>query len=621
MKEYSGKGYLEKKQKNFKKRVKQWLGCVLIGSLIAGNSSIMAAASGSGESTLPSGITYNDIGAEIEQFIEKNKDTTTGLEVAVFDREQVIYRNNYGYADVENQLPMENDTVLEWGSVSKLMVWISVMQLWEQGKLDLNEDIRTYLPQDFMKNLKYDTPITMLHLMNHNAGFQEMFIDGMLEDKERVLSLEEQLQRHQPEQVYEPGTITAYSNWGTALAGYIVERISGQSFDVYVNEHIFDLLGMEHTAISVDLSDNVWVQEKRKELKCYDTVGEPMGNCFFHVTLYPSGSCMGTLDDMVTFAQALLQVEGENTPLFEKQETLQEFLSPTSYYGDSDVPLNYHGFWGEIYEVEVLSHGGNTTGSTAQFSIEPESGVGMVVMINQKEKDIYKEEMQQLVFGNYSESGFVEKVKPAEFGMYCDGRSVMEGPVSVSTMMNMQLLAGEYITEFHMMTKQNGVEKITISGGDYIKLSEKEYIPRFLITYGWMLGILYAAITLVAGGCIVTPLSRAWRKKKGLEARSFAGYKWNYISCSTMVLLGISVARLSSCLMGNAPSESYRWQFVLSGVLGIAMMVLLVIWIMRGKEWNLTKREKAKLVITAIFLIITMIAICYWDMYKFWQIA
>lgn len=134
---------------------------------------------------------------------------------------------------------------MSWGSATKSRVWISVMQLWEQGKIDLDADIREYLPADFLTNLRYGAPVTITHLMNHNAGFQEAYADLFVKDPGAVRSLEDALKAHEPEQIYAPGTVTAYSNWGVALAGYIVERISGEDFAGYVHRHIFEPLGME----------------------------------------------------------------------------------------------------------------------------------------------------------------------------------------------------------------------------------------------------------------------------------------------------------------------------------------------------------------------------------------
>ena len=149
---------------------------------------------------LPSGVGLDEIGAEIEAFAEEHEDTTVGFSTAVFNREGVIYSGYFGFANEEDGIAVNAQTVMEWGSVSKLTVWVSVMQLWEQGKIDLNEDIQVYLPHGFLKMLAYEKPITMLDLMNHTAGFEDIAFGLNAEDEESILSLEEALLKYQPEQ-------------------------------------------------------------------------------------------------------------------------------------------------------------------------------------------------------------------------------------------------------------------------------------------------------------------------------------------------------------------------------------------------------------------------------------
>lgn len=116
----------------------------------------------------------------------------------------------------------------------------------------------------------------MIHLMNHSASIQEDYTDLFVKDVDAYLNLEEAILEHQPEQIFEPGTMVAYSNWSTVLAAYVVEQVSGMDYVEYVHANIFEPLGMEHSAIAVDLSDNEWVAEKRKELMSYDIAGNKL---------------------------------------------------------------------------------------------------------------------------------------------------------------------------------------------------------------------------------------------------------------------------------------------------------------------------------------------------------
>ena len=122
---------------------------------------------------LPSGPPYDQIGQKIEDYYKEHERTSAGLATRVFDKDgNSLYQNNFGYMVKEKKLAVDDKTVFEWGSTTKITVWVGFMQLWEEGKIDFKTDIKDYLPKDFLKGkLKYDKLITMLNLMNHQAGF------------------------------------------------------------------------------------------------------------------------------------------------------------------------------------------------------------------------------------------------------------------------------------------------------------------------------------------------------------------------------------------------------------------------------------------------------------------
>lgn len=181
---------------------------------------------------LPSGIPAEEIAQAIEDFVYVHEDTTAGMAVSVFNSDGVIYENYFGFADREANVPVDEQTVFEWGSAAKIMVWTAVMQLHEQGLLDFDENILTYLPDAYLEDFTYDTEITIMHLFNHEAGFQD-FISGLFYPLNTdVDTLKEAVQNQQPAQIYEPGTVHGYSNWSTALAAVIVEEISGMDFPI-----------------------------------------------------------------------------------------------------------------------------------------------------------------------------------------------------------------------------------------------------------------------------------------------------------------------------------------------------------------------------------------------------
>ena len=192
--------------------------------------------------------------AELSAFLDGVMSTSMksnyvpGAVVVVVDGE-VFFAEGYGYADLENKTPVDPATTLfRPGSVSKLFTWTAVMQLVEAGKLDLDADVNTYL--DFDIPATYTQPITLRLIMTHMSGFEDKG-DGLFKlDEEAVSSLETYIKTNLPARVFPPGQYGAYSNYATALSGYIVERVSGIPFEQYIAKNILQPLQMQHSTFS-----------------------------------------------------------------------------------------------------------------------------------------------------------------------------------------------------------------------------------------------------------------------------------------------------------------------------------------------------------------------------------
>ena len=344
----------------------------------------------------PSGIGYDYVGYTIENWAKENPDSYVSFVTAVFDKEEVLYTGAFGEVDRENKVECTTDSVFEWGSVTKLTVWVSVMQLYEQGRIDLNADVRGYLPDGFFQKLKYDDPVTMLNLMNHDAGWGECTWNLQVEDASEVVPLGEALRATEPPQMYRPGEVCSYSNWGAALAGYVVECITGEPFADYVHKNIFEPLGMEHTAILPDHSDNAWVKERRIDLHAYNFDGSKWNNNgqqLLYINVYPAGAATGTIGDMARFAQSFVR---EDHPLFQKQETLDLLLSPSSYLGDTGIVNCCHGLWVDsMKNCTLIGHDGGTNCCSSNLKFDPKTGLGFVFMTSSGGKA----DIKKLIFG------------------------------------------------------------------------------------------------------------------------------------------------------------------------------------------------------------------------------
>ena len=247
-------------------------------------------------------LTRSDLDAWLDGFMPYalGDGDIAGAVVVVVKDGEILTQRGYGYADVESRTPVDPEkTLFRPGSVSKLITWTAVMQQVEQGKIDLDADINQYL--DFTIPDYEGQPVTMRQLMTHTAGFEEQVKDLIGEDPDAIPPYDELLKRWVPQRIFAPGTTPAYSNYGTSLAGYIVERVSGEPFDDYVETHIFEPLGMDDSSfrqpLPARLQPNMATgyDKKSGEVVPFEIVGPA-----------PAGSMSSTGEDMARFMMAHL---------------------------------------------------------------------------------------------------------------------------------------------------------------------------------------------------------------------------------------------------------------------------------------------------------------------------
>ena len=561
---------------------------------------------------LPSGIERDQIGQKIQDYVKEHEKTTAGMATAVFDKDGTIYQGNFGYMDKEKGIKADDDSVFEWGSVTKLTVWLSVMQLWEQGKINLEEDIRTYLPEGFLKNLRYDKPITMLDLMSHQAGFDEVTM-YLQEDK----SIEEILKEQQPIQSFEPGTVTAYSNYGAGLAALIVERISGQTFADYAHEHIFQPLGMDKTAILPDLSDNSYVQKKRQETKGYDTKGNLLSKDHFITSIYPIGAATGTLKDLEKFAQALLA----RKTLFERPETWNTLYTASSTYPDTDIIRNAHGFWANEYGTTVLGHGGNTAGSTSRIMLDLEHGIGYVLMTNQGTEQNYNFQMPELVFGS-RKTASKETKEQFSPGYYRTLRNFNQGPLAIFKMIP---ASADYLQEpsddqrlpnnFWTIYQSQGKTRIAVAVADYEKVSDFDFFKDYVVLGFAGLGIIYAL-----GLLIISPLLGVYRlifrKKQDQPDRTWK--VWNLLTAVGILAVPINLFLLFMSATSGYFSEIAQWRYMLFAALGLLLTAAALLPLFRKFREKLSKGRLFLTAMTSLSALAVTANILYWSLYQWW---
>ena len=303
-----------------------------------------------------------------------------GAVVVVVKDGQVVAQKGYGYADLAKKTPMDPErTMMRIGSTSKTFTWTAVMQLVQQGKLDLDKDVGAYL--DFKIPRKFNNPITLRDLMNHRPGFEEGLKSLLATDNKHYITTEKYLKGHLRPQLFEPGAVPAYSNYGAALAGYIVERVSGEKFDDYVEHHIFQPLGMTHTTFRQPLP----AAFKDAIAQGYMSAAAGQPYPFELVTTAPAGSVSATASDMARYMNAHLNggsFGGYQMLAPQTEALLQTPTAPPPVPGFATMA---HGFFHFTQNGRtVVGHGGDTIVFHTEMNLLPQEKTGIFFSFNSR---------------------------------------------------------------------------------------------------------------------------------------------------------------------------------------------------------------------------------------------
>ncbi|GAB3282347.1 serine hydrolase domain-containing protein [Parahaliea aestuarii] len=331
-----------------------------------------------------------------------------GAVVSVVKDGEILLSQGYGHADVEADKPMDPArTLVRVGSTSKLFTWTAVMQLVEQGRLDLDQDVNEYL--DFRLPERDGRAVTMNDLMTHRGGFEEGLKALLITDPELYISNETYLKEHMRPRIFAAGETPAYSNYGTALAGYIVERISGEPFDDYVDRHLLEPLGMAHSSFRQPLPPALAENLSRGYMTSKD---EPWP--FEFVTSSPAGSLSATADDMAKFMLMHLQQGEYRGQVILRAETAQQMHSPSAPSQPGFATLAHGFFYGEKNGHRFIGHGGDTVVFHTDMNLLPDEGVGFFVSFNSRGSQDAVYGVRQRLFDDFMDRYFPADAEAAE---------------------------------------------------------------------------------------------------------------------------------------------------------------------------------------------------------------
>jgi CubicO group peptidase (beta-lactamase class C family) len=349
---------------------------------MAGPSAAPSASVSTVPSTAPA-LTKADVDLWLDGYVPYALRTgdIPGAVVTVVKDGQILTTRGFGYADRDKRTPVDPyKTLFRPGSISKLFTWTAVMQQVEAGKIDLDKDVNTYL--DFKIPPRNGKPVTTRQLMTHTAGFEEVVKALIYYDKPEP-PLGDYLKKHVPKRIFDAGTTPAYSNYATALAAYIVERVSGEKFDDYLDRHVMGPLEMSNTTFRQPLPANLVGHDATG----YDKPGKPSKG-FEIVGPAPAGSASSTGADMGRFMIAHLQggeLDGQRILSAETARVMHDSpvdkVDPRSLIGPLDrMELGF--FQTSINGRDVIGHLGDTEGFHSSLHLYMDDGVGLYLSLN-----------------------------------------------------------------------------------------------------------------------------------------------------------------------------------------------------------------------------------------------
>lgn len=322
---------------------------------------------------------------------------------------KIFFAKGYGYANLEKQIPvLPEKTVFRVGSISKLFTATAVLQLVEQGKLNLNDEVNQYLQNFKLKN-PYPQPVTVDHLLTHTNGIDESFIGIAARNLSEITHLKDYLAQNLPPCTLPPGQIIRYSNQGFALAGYLVELISKLPYTYYIDENILKPLGMEHSSFlfKPSILANLAVGYRYKN-------GGYQQLPILYTNDIPSGALNATATDIAKFAIAHLQNGRYGTIRILQDATAQQ-MHQQQFTHHPQLPGQAYGFYERFQnELRLLEHAGHISGFKSRFVLIPEQNIGFFSAYNNNKGQLHSKLINEFLDHYYPqpENTFASNTAP-----------------------------------------------------------------------------------------------------------------------------------------------------------------------------------------------------------------
>ena len=496
-------------------------------------------------------LTSADVSAWLDGMVPyamNTGDIAGGVIVVVKDG-QVLAQKGYGYADVAAKKPVDPErTMFRAGSVAKLVVHTAVMQLVEQGKLDLDADIQQYLDFPVPDADAHGKPVTLHNLMTHTGGFEELVRGLMASDPKVFMPLETYVKATKPARIFPPGKVPSYCNYCVTLEGYIVQRVSGEGFDDYLDKHIFAPLGMSSSTFRQPLPSQFAEQISTG----YRTASQPPGY-FELVGPAPAGSLSTTGADMARFMIAQMQAySGTQTPLL-GHETAQRMQTTMFRAVPPSLGMAIGFFERDRNGHRVREHGGDTQFFHSKLAMFMDDDVGIFLSFNSTGKEGAVGPLREAIFAQFADRYFpapLAELPPAKHaevsarvvtGRYSASRraettffklfsllgqsSIAPDEKGVLTVPGLTELNGKpkewHEVEPWVWRESHGPEQVAVKVEGVVKMLSADEVGGILVLLpvpwqqsgAWILPVVGIATAILALTVLAWPIA-AWRRRR-----------------------------------------------------------------------------------------------------------
>lgn len=309
------------------------------------------------------------ISAKLDKMLgEQYKANETGATVLIARKGQVIYKKAFGLANLEYNIPMQVDNVFKIGSLTKQFTSVAILQLMEQGKLSLQDEVNKFIPDYLMQGHK----ITIENLLTHTSGIHDY--TDMTELNEVIDMTPRQLVDYFKDlpMDFVPGSRYSYNNGGYFLLGYIVELVSGKTYQQYVEENFFQALGMTHSLYGSDkkiVKNRVGAYEK-------DSTGFINARYISLTQANSAGALQSTVEDLFKWHEAVHSYK------VLKKETLDKAFTKYKLNNGQEITYGYGWNLLNVWESPTIGHSGNIYGSHTQAIYLPNEDVFVAIFAN-----------------------------------------------------------------------------------------------------------------------------------------------------------------------------------------------------------------------------------------------